>query len=131
MTHKRYLEPLRWGSFQNGSDMSATTDQLNGMYYILLRYGSFQNESGMFTKINQRSGPFRTMMCGMEAYRLYCNYMEIEMLSHLLYSSLGLQLGYKVICFFQKCVQHMFINLTNYRNGAKTRFVLSILQHMH
>lgn len=30
-----------------------------------------------------------------------CIYMESGMLSHLLYSSLGLQLGYKVICFYR------------------------------
>lgn len=45
-------------------------------------------------KINQVA---RAMKRGMEANSLYRHYVEIGMLSHLLYSSLGLQLGYKVI----------------------------------
>lgn len=54
------------------------------------------------------------MKRGMEANNLYRHYVEIGMLSHLLYSSLGLQLGCKVIYSFQKFVQHNFIDLTNY-----------------
>lgn len=119
MTHKKDLVSLRWGLLQNGSDMSTTRDLLNDMYCILLRCGSFQNGSGMFTKSTREGGSFRTMICDMEANSLYCNYMEIGMLSHLLYSSLGLQLGYKVICFFQKGVQHICSNLTNYRNCSR------------
>lgn len=45
-----------------------------------------------------------------------CIYMGSGMLSHLLYSSLGLQLGYKVL-FFSEMRQHMSMNLTNYRNS--------------
>lgn len=76
--------------------MSATRDLRNDMYHILrLRCGSFQNEPNMFTKLIREVA--WAMMRGMEANNLYWHYEEIGMLSHLLYSSLGLQLGYKVI----------------------------------
>lgn len=92
--------------------MSTTKDLLNDMYYILrLKCGSFQNEPDMLRKSIRVAW---AMKRGMEANSLYQHYVEIGMLSHLLYSSLGLQLGYKVIYIFQKLVQNIFINLTNY-----------------
>lgn len=76
--------------------MSTTRNLLNDMYHILrLRCGSFQNEPDMFTKSIR--GVAWAMKRGMGANNRYWHYVEIGMLSHLLYSSLGLQLGYKVI----------------------------------
>lgn len=109
-------------TFQNGSDMSTTRDLLNDMYCVSLRCGSFQNESGML-----QNQPEKWIIQNHDMWhggiRSLCNYMGVGMLSHLLYSSLGLQLGYKVVYFLKKCVQQT-TNLTNYRNCVKTRFVL-------
>ena len=97
MTHKRYLVPLRWDSFQNGLDMSTTRDLLNDMYCIQLRCGSFQNESGLQNQPGRWIIENHDMRHGgIQSLQLHGN----RMLSHLLYSSLGLQLGYKVVYMF-------------------------------
>lgn len=108
--------------------MSTTKYLLNDMYYILrLRCGSFQNEPDMFTKSTREVA--KAMKRGMEANSLYQHCVEIGMLSHLLYSSLGLQLGYKVIYIFQKLVQHNFINLTDYSCAIVTKVLNQISAH--
>lgn len=122
MTHKRYLVPLRWGSFQDGSDMSTTRDLINDMYCILLRCGSFQNESGVFTKSTREVDHSKTMMCIMEAHSLYVTTWELNAVSPSIFQ-FGPPAGVQSYIYIFRMRQHMFINLTNYMNCAKTRFV--------
>ena len=98
---------IHYGSFQNGTNMSATRDMLNGMYFTLLRCGSFKNGSGMFTETAREVDRSESWCAAWR--RTVSMQLHGGMQSHLLYSSLGLQLGYRVICFFQKYVQHTFI----------------------
>lgn len=94
----------KWIRHVNG--MSTSRDLLNDMYHILrLRCGSFQNEPDMSSKSIIKAA--RAMKSGMEANNLYRHYVEIGMLSHLLYSSLGLQLGYKVICILFRSLSNI------------------------
>lgn len=107
---KKKKKSFRWGFIpkwiRHVNGMSTTRDLLNDMYHILrLRCGSFQNEPDMFTKLIREVA--WAMKRGMEANNLYRHYVEIGMLSHLLYSSLGLQLGYKVICILFRSLSNI------------------------
>lgn len=101
---------VHYGSLQNETNMLATTNMLNDIYHLLVRCCAFKNGSDMFTE-SARDVDHSKSWC--LAWSCKTSMQLNGMLSHLLYSSLCLRLGYKVIYFFQKYVQHFCFFFTN------------------